>query len=652
MCGIAGIVQTAGISAAELTGMCRAIAHRGPDGFGYMILSPSNGICVSHNEDLDPELSAGACVGLAHRRLSIIDLSEENSQPMVDRTGNRCVVYNGEIYNYIELREELQKLGYSFRTEGDTEVVLYAYDAWGADCVSRFNGMWAFALLDTSRHTLFLSRDRFGIKPLYYTAGPTGFAFASEIKALLQAAQTHVFPHPATVAEFLSAGLSDTSEDTFYEGIRQLAPGHNAEVDVQSLQPPRITRYWSLPESRGKHAVPEAVEEFRELLMDAVRLHARSDVPVGTCLSGGLDSSSIVCVSEILRKRGEIPRYTHTAFGYCAPEGEFCERKYIELVTQATSIDTNYIHVSQEEFDKSVTKIMACQDEPFGSASIAAQWFVFRRAREAGMKVMLDGQGADEALGGYQHYLITMALRLLSEGDLFRLTLLLARYRARFGAFPLPPNAFSFRKHVARLPRPLAYMATMPSRLARAASKRSPVSKPPEPFSPEMQALVRSRAAPGGYPALDEKLRAQLESESLPALLRYEDRNSMDHSIEARVPFLDYRLIQFVFGLEDSLKIRGATTKYILREAMRGILPEEIRTRRDKIGFKASPGLTARMVSREKESLIRNETTVEREWFRPEGVREFIDLALRTPSLEFMLWRIVNAKLWMRRNWG
>jgi asparagine synthase (glutamine-hydrolysing) len=500
------------------------------------------------------------------------------------------------------------------------------------------------------KRLVFFSRDRFGIKPLYYVVNQDEIAFASEIKGLLAGGVAPV-PEVDALARYLVTGLLDGDDRTLFAGVRQLPPGHNAMVSfAHSRLDLHVARYWTLPAEEKGLSAHQAISEFRELFTDSVRVHARSDVPVGTCLSGGVDSSSIVCVSQLLRERGGIPQYTHTAVGYCAPEAEFSELRYMNEVARATGASLHYVDVTTQAFEREVANVIACQDEPFGSASIAAQWFVFRKARELGLKVMLDGQGADEALGGYLHYFAAKGLNLLSRGHLLALVGLVMRYRVRYGAFPLPPNVFSLRRHAARLPRPMAGLLKAVVHLGHGPSQRSSASTR-GPFTAEIGERAEDEHD-RTYPRVSEKLRIQLEKECLPALLRYEDRNSMAHSIEARVPFLDHRLINLIFRMPERMKIRGVTTKYVLREAMRGVLPETIRTRTDKIGFKASPGLTLRLARENEEAFVRNDTEVENRAFREEGVRTLLRMVEDDPSLEFMLWRVLNTKLWARNHWG
>lgn len=655
MCGIAGIISTNGIEKGHLAAMSAALQHRGPDGYGYMLYSELEGVQVWLNEEISDYRQELDTVGFAHRRLSIIDLSAANSQPMVDESGTYCVVHNGEIYNYIELRKELENLGYSFKTTGDVEVLLRAYEAWGPACMEKFNGMWAFALLDTRNQCVILSRDRFGIKPLYYTIQDNSIYFASEIKGLLAIPSIDREPNQRIVAKYLLTGLLDDTEETFFEGIYQLPAAHWAKIPLKTgtltISP---KPYWSFPTTAFQGTEKDAIEQFRKLLLDAVRIHARSDVPVGTCLSGGLDSSSIVCASELLRKKDLIPSYSHTAFGYCPAKGRWSEREYMNVVARATSVSMHYVAVSQEDFENTIPRIIQEQDEPFGSASIVAQWFVFERAKKEGMTVMLDGQGGDETLAGYHHYFATIALDLLHRRRIMRYLALRSRYEKVIGEFPLPYRLLSLRTIISVIPsslvdllRPLIWLAKRRSRRISIAKSRG---------SPFTEALIEQclaeQSAPRRRRTLNEELQAQVQSSSLPALLRYEDRNSMAHSIEARVPFLDYRLVELLFRLPQNLKINGVTTKYILREAMKGILPESIRTRKDKIGFKADPALTFSFLRKHSDDLLCNKTCFEERWFAPHGIEALLNRCDQSSSDEFLLWRILNMKLWLHHHWN
>jgi asparagine synthase (glutamine-hydrolysing) len=642
VCGIAGVISTAGgINPSVLVRMSDHIEHRGPDGEAY--LTASLGGPRLRRSSRDEIANSGGdppAVGFAHRRLTIIDLSERSDQPLVDASGDYAIAYNGEVYNYIELREELVRLGHSFRSEGDTEVVLQAYKEWGPECVERFVGMWAFAILDRPGCALLLSRDRFGIKPLYYASVGGALYFASEIKALLEVPGLEVEPNEEVVRRFLLDGGVDNCEQTFFAGITRLPPAHNLVIPLDGKVALDPRRYWWYPPQDGQIAEPEAAAQVRGLLEDSVRIHARSDVPVGTCLSGGLDSSSIVCLAEELRAAGQIPRYTHNAFGYLPQDEAFSERRYMQSVVESTGARLYPVDPPVERFVEELLGIVRQQDEPFGSTSIAAQWFVFEAARREGMKVMLDGQGADEVLGGYEGYFTVIASNLLRERRLLSYARFSREHKELLGRRPLP------LLH--------AGWSVLPRRARRSATKRLPVPLPAGAgiMSKEMEQRVRRDFQPDPPGSLYDLLKTQTESVSLPSLLRFEDRNSMAHSIEARVPFLDHRVVEFAFRLSPEMKIKGVETKHILREAMRGVLPEDIRTRTDKLGFRAEPQAAWTIADRHFDSLVANRTGYEARWFDPEAMAGLLGGPDRSTESELLAWRAINVKLWLRLHWG
>jgi asparagine synthase (glutamine-hydrolysing) len=436
MCGLAGIVDPRGVDARALAAMTDALVHRGPDGEGYAVVGDEPRARLVGREELTSGAPVHIRAGLGHRRLSIIDPTEDSAQPMCDPSGRYVLAYNGELYNYVELRRELEAAGRTLHSAGDTEVVLQAWDHWGPACLERFVGMWAFAILDVERRRLILCRDRFGIKPLFYAQIGGALLFASEIKGLLAAMPTPE-PDEGVVAGFLLSA-ADTATRTFFRGIRRLPAAHLLEVALDHPDGVRPRRYWELPH-QADASDADAPARFTELFMDSVRIHTRSDVPVGTCLSGGLDSSSIVCTAAALRSDDVLPAsYRHLAFGYVPPDASVSERPWMDLVVDRTNVTFHEVRPSSERFGASLPLIAQQQDEPFGSTSIAAQWFVFEAAREAGMKVMLDGQGADEVLGGYHGYLATVAAGMVDDRRPLAYARLALDHRRKLGTWPLP----------------------------------------------------------------------------------------------------------------------------------------------------------------------------------------------------------------------
>ena len=620
--------------------MADAIQHRGPDGEGYLLCASDGQLRVHHSREVleRDDLQRRASIGLAHRRLSIIDLSEASAQPMVAKSGELAIAYNGELYNYVELREELVDLGHRFRTTGDTEVVLQAYAEWGSSCVERMVGMWALAILDLRRQVLFLTVDRFGIKPLFYTVSQGALYFASEIKALAAVPGLRLEPSERVVGRFLAIARGDETAHTFFDGILRLEPGHTLTVAIDRPSAPSAPkRYWTIPSEELRIGKTEAAEALAESLTESIRVHARSDVDVGTCLSGGLDSSAIVCLADRLRRNGAIPHYAHAGFGYLPEDPSFSERRYMEAVVDQTRIDMTFVEVSPERFQSSLIEVIGQQDEPFASTSQAAQWFVFESASRAGLKVMLDGQGADEVLGGYIGYFPLIALALLRAGRLGRYLRFEREHRRRFGRPATPLRramASGIPAGVLKRLRGLPRMTALPM------------------LSPSLVRVIEPEDyGTADFRSINEILDAYTSRMSLPALLRYEDRNSMAHSIEARVPFLDHRLVELAFSLPGDYKLSGLETKQVLRDALRGVIPEQIRTRKDKLAFRAEPTVTWTLAERHLDSLCENRTAYEEAWFDPQGVRTFVTGAPRSEDAEFTLWRVLNTKVWLRRFW-
>ena len=614
MCGICGIVRLgAPPETAAVEAMAAALDHRGPDGNGSF---------------------AADGVALGFRRLAIIDLSDAGNQPFASEDGTLQLLHNGEVYNYRELRRELEAKGRRFHSATDTEVILAAYEEWGDACVERFNGMWAIALWDGRKRRLFCSRDRFGVKPFYYRLAGDRFAFASEPGAFRADPETRLEPNGPIVRDYLEQAYLDHTDETFFAGIRRLPPAHCLVFDDRGL---RLSRYWSL-EPREAPA-EDAAEAVRELFLDSLRLRLRSDVPIGTCLSGGLDSSSIVVgVDRLLRTEHENAlavgdrQRTFTVF---FEERGYDERPYADAVVERTQTDAHWVTFTDRELAGDLPRIVEAQGEPFGSTSIAAGWYVLRAAKQAGLTVMLDGQGGDEVLAGYRAHLGFRLADLLATGRLRALRAELAGARAQHGTGAL----------LTSMSRPFAPEAL--TRVVRARSRGAATLAHSD---------LRSTAAPASAngSAFPDRLRRHqqliLTRRGLPELLRYEDRNSMAHSLEARVPFLDYRLVELCFSLPGDELIRRGRTKDVLRRALGDLLPPQVRERRDKIGF----------------------VTPEKRWFR-DGLGELaadvfasrafaerglVDAAAARKRLErhrhgevdagMELWRALNVELWAR----
>lgn len=547
MCGIAGIAGLSAVNAAAVKAMTDLMAHRGPDGEGLW-LAESGRLCFGH------------------RRLAVLDLSERADQPLQSADGSCCITYNGELYNYLELKERLKQSGSVFRTTGDTEVVMEAYRQWGEACLAEFNGMFAFAIYDKRRNVLFCARDRFGEKPFLFVERPGMFAFASEYKALfaLEGVDTEV--DKRALFRFLdnpAAGL-DHHRDTVFGGVRQLLPAEKLVLDLNDLSW-TAERYWQcepVGEAAGITA-DDAACHFRELLTDAVRLRLRSDVAVGSCLSGGLDSSSITCLSRrILGDEKEYHVFTGRFPGSPADEG-----KWADAVVAATNVIQHETMPTAEGVAEDLPDFIWLNELPVDSASQYAQWCVFRLAAENGVTVLLDGQGADEILGGYEQYFAYYLRSSKTTDDEERLI------RERY-PLALPDDDQGWK-------------ASLPSWLRRSAAHTLGRGS-------DLKFGITSEFAGKISKTPDENLPAETLHQALhrdacrgflTTLLRYGDRNSMAHSREVRLPFCDHRIAEYVFSLPANLIMGHAQTKYLLRQSMRDILPEQVRRRWNKQGF-------------------------------------------------------------------
>jgi asparagine synthase (glutamine-hydrolysing) len=571
MCGIAGVLlpRGAAIDSGLAADLGASLKHRGPDDLGFLGWDDE----TAARRGRDPAVLAGGRLALVHRRLSIIDRSEAGWQPMASPDGRYVIVFNGEIYNYRELRRELEDRRHVFASRSDTEVLLAAFIEWGDKALARLVGMFAFAVLDTVDRRLFLARDFFGIKPLYYTHWGGGFAFASEIKTLLRLPGLKPRAHAQRLYEYLRFGLSDRGGPTMFAGIEQLPPAHYLDVSLDRPQEARPVRYWRVePGQVSTLSFEDAAAKLRELFLDAVRLHLRSDVAVGAALSGGIDSSATVMAMRHLQGDG-IDLHT---FSYIADDPGLSEEKWVDLVASAAAATVHKVRPVADDLVADLDRLIETQDEPFASTSIYAQHRVFRLAGEAGIKVTLDGQGADEYLAGYPTYVAARLASLLRRGKMAEALKFLRRAASTSGlgltGVLLRAGGLLLPSGLAAPARRLVGESAYPRWLDGAFFAERGVT-PPE-------------SGRHGRDTLAERLRETLEDRSLPALLRYADRNAMAFSVESRMPFLTPALVEFVLSLPEHYIIApDGTTKAVFRRAMRGIVPDAVLDRRDKIGF-------------------------------------------------------------------
>lgn len=544
MCGISGIFNFDGAPVDEnrLKAMNNIIHHRGPDGQG--VFTEGN-------------------VGIGSTRLAIIDLREISNMPIYDAKKRFVIVFNGEVYNYIEVRKELIQKGHVFQTDSDTEVVLNAYMEWGEDCLHKFRGMWAFAIWDKQEKTLFCSRDRFGIKPLYYYKDDNRLIFGSEIKQILDCGVDKSV-NDETIYDYLVFHFIDHTENTFYKNITKLQAGHKFTIKNGQF---KVSRWYNLPENNVMQDTRNLYSDFYDLLYESVNLHLRSDVEVGSCLSGGLDSSAIVCIMhEILHNEGkpEIQK-TYTA-AYDDPLID--ERPFVEEVIKQTGSTGHYLFPDINGFMADIDRMTYHQDEPYTGATVFAQWSVFKKIHETGIKVVLDGQGSDEMLLGYFSFFPFHLKRNLLNPIKFISEFLGGVNTSNLGFSKFTQNLIYFNtgsvryRHVLKNSRAFVKIDFIEAHRRR------------DLFNDMIAAT-----------SLEANRLSNVWNISIPSLLRYEDRNSMAFSVEARIPFLDHKLVEYVFSIPLDKLIQKGWTKDVLRKSLKGRIPESIRMRKGKLAF-------------------------------------------------------------------
>ena len=561
MCGIAGIIctDTSYVNTEVLTKMTDALAHRGPDGQGLWINTAGN-------------------IGLGHRRLSIIDLTNAAAQPM-HYLKRYTIVYNGEIYNYIEIKDFLFKKGYRFQSNSDTEVILAAYDFWKEDCLLHFDGMFAFAIVDTVAQQVFAARDRFGEKPFYYAADKELFTFASEMKALW-AIGIHKKPDDKMLLNYLTLGYiqnPNNKEQTFFENIISLPPGNYLQFHIKTFEI-EIHSYWDIDKETVNNISPaDAIEEFNALFTESIQRRLRSDVAVGTSLSGGLDSSSIL--SAINNKGNIFNTFSAVFNGFEKDESKFIHSVINHLAEEKSTngpIQQNFTEPSALGLIKDFEKLCYHQEEPFSSGSVYAQYKVFELAKHKNVKVLLDGQGADETLAGYNKHIHWHLQQQVGNNHLlnsYREQKMLTANKIPFKwgfknylAAYFPGHAMVHLEH-------LEYLKLLKQKDIDRGFLESLKGR-------EWEGILKPLIT-----KLNDILYFNTQTLGLEELLRYADRNSMAHGREVRLPFLSHELVKFIFSLPANYKIHDGWTKWLLRKAMDKKLPDEIVWRKDKVGY-------------------------------------------------------------------
>ena len=611
MCGVSALVSfNQPFLANNIFEMTNYVRHRGPDSEGYLIWNQetldarlltgpetSPGQCGFWRtaSDIEKSLGSKGSVLLGHRRLAIIDLSSAGQQPMSYLEGRYWITFNGEIYNFKELRNELMASGYNFQSDTDTEVVLAAFHEWDTAGFNRFKGMFAFVIFDTLTQRIVAARDRYGIKPLYKFA-PTQhtFAFSSEIKQFCSLPEWNPLANLPRVADFLIHGITDHTSETLFQGVEQILPGQYFEINLLEKNGNRLkSATWA---KDIKIEIPEnydsLVSLIQEKLITSVKLHMRSDVPVGFCLSGGLDSSALVGFGyEISRKENQNKNSLHT-FSARSEDPNLDEFKWMTLMANHCAAEAHYVYPTLVNFENQMKRMVWSVDEPFGAMSTMMQSAVFEEASKSNIKVILDGQGADEIFGGYQSvFAFGLSNNLVNH-----------KYKKFFSEL----NCIR-KKYPSKLKTVIALLFAIyaPPKLAHKAGSilrvqnqdaaewinidKFGISSYPNPLR-ECQFFATT---------VQENLKSQRDATNLPMLLHFEDRMSMAHSVESRVPYLDYDLVSIVSQLPHHYLVSSATTKKIFRDVIRGRVPDQITDRKDKIGFAGADELWMKTVGYE-----------------------------------------------------
>ena len=632
MCGLAGYVafQETPYCRDRLENSLDQLKDRGPNGRGVEIHK------VGHVE-----------IGLGHTRLSVLDLSSSANQPMASFDSDFIIVFNGEIYNYLELRIELQQSGFTFTTEGDTEVLLNAWIAWGKDCLQKLNGMFSFSILNLREKTLTIVRDHFGIKPMYFVIADNVFYFASTLPALNTLTGKRLKPCLVAGLQYIANGSYGSGDNTFFENAKQLMPAHCLHVDLGGSNYSEQLKWWDpSSELQNKVSFSEAAETVRDKFIKNVKINMRSDVRYGAALSGGIDSSAIVAAM-----RHQEPNCDVDTFSYIADDEKLSEESWIDLVSIEKDTKSTKIYINDDALIPDLDDLIIAQGEPFGSSGVYAQYAVYKKVKESGVTVLLDGQGADEIFCGYHGYPVPRIRSMLSSCNFLEAL----EFINNWGKYPGRDRSILFRELSSNiLGGPLkSLIKSLSSR-----SFQSPALSNGYINKKHQAVLAKSLVPSVGRKhnisrdrQLAQTLKATLLGDGLGKLLRHGDRNSMRWSVESRVPFLNADMVEFVLGLpEEYLISPSAVTKHVFREAMRGMVPDQVLDRHDKVGFEPP----------EKSWLLKNSAAINQILGNAHRVPVFdssiaskIAQDLDFSGAEFdsrLIWRVVNYVRWYELN--
>jgi asparagine synthase (glutamine-hydrolysing) len=649
------------VELSEIERMMNSVKHRGPDDEGYLAGFPGK-IEVLGGRDTPDEVyrfyspykpsrsleeirNSKALYALGNRRLSILDLSPLGHQPQCSSDQTLWIVYNGEIYNFEEVRDELEGVGHDFVSGSDTEVILHAYKQWGENCVTRFNGMWAFAILDLQANVLFCSRDRFGVKPFFYFSDGQTFAFASEIKQILQLNGYRRRVNEPLLYDFLIAGRMAHDNQTCFEGVLRLPAGHNMIVNLRDLSV-TVKEYYRLSyePNLGFYDSEEAAKfasGIRELLRASVQRRLVSDVPICLSLSGGLDSSSIVCEAVSLHRSGFVSKLDLRPFTIRFSDPARDEGPSALAVARHLSISNKELYVDGNELCNDLETLAWYFDEPIFSSHMYAKWKLMQLMHKEGFKVTLDGQGGDEALCGYTNYYFPFLVNLLVKA---RFATFVHEVRKAANILSKPLTSI-----LARTVGELAYVI-LPSFLKKAIdSQVFPNLKIiKSDFDERYHFRLNTWLNRSSVVSIQERLYQSELSYILPSHLHNEDRASMAFSVEMRLPFLDYRLVEYAFAIPGAFKIRDGSLKFLLREAMRDVLPDKVRTNLTKRGLEPPEGEWLNGAEEKLREYLRTAPMLDRYVDVSKALRNWRALMDSTDPVGHSIWRLLMVAVWLK----
>lgn len=662
MCGISVLLGKPGVNVAPFVhAMSEVVRHRGPDDEGYLFSedkfcsTPINWGGDDTPENLFRDLASGglsghidhrthliAEVALSHRRLAITDVSDASHQPFVNSAGTIAISFSGQIYNFCELRIELEGQGHTFRTNGDTEVVLQAYEQWGHDCVSHFRGMFALVVIDFNRWQYFAARDRFGIKPLYFWTSPSGFlAFGSEIKQFTCLPGWKARANEASVVRFLSSGESDGTFSTMYQDVFQIQPGYSASGSIDTAANHIKQDRWYVMDLIDVSGMTDAELELHaeQLIISSLDLHAQQEVSQGMGISGGLDSSllySMMMHSGLHRKNRRIDG----TVSVLSDDPRIAEEKYVDILLSTSKAKKIKLFPTSEDFIGNLERIHFVHDEPIGGLSVVAEYLAFQAAGNSGFKVMIDGHGADEIFCGYHDFLYADISNRIAHGRLLSGWRGVQKLKSLHGV----STGYGLSRAVENL---LPHVISQSARrlLDRSSNHPSWINK--KVLSQHIE--EGSRLSHRSRSNVNLLSRLAVQRSSLPAQLRWTDRNSMSNSVESRVPYLDHKLVEFALSLEAGSKIMNGNTKVILRSVAKKWIPLELSLRTDKVGYAVSDESIMFGEDREKVRKIALESAeIAQEFVNNNLISDINDTFDRTKPYRAYIWRSISLGQWMK----